>query len=96
MTVADSAILAEQVDLKQKLKSRDLKRFLVGACTCLLALGVLVCAGFYFTPYAPNTPDFLNRLSPPSQRTGSGLISLAVMSRHGCFTAGCGPSVWRF
>ena len=66
MTVADSAILAEQVDLKQKLKSRDLKRFLVGACTCLLALGVLVCAGFYFTPYAPNTPDFLNRLSPPS------------------------------
>ncbi|MEL7526407.1 MAG: ABC transporter permease subunit [Pseudomonadota bacterium] len=66
MSVADSSMLAEPVDLKQKLQSRSLKRFLAGLGAGLLVLGVLVSAGFYFTPYAPNAPDFLNRLSPPS------------------------------
>ena len=66
MTVADSPILAEPVDLKQKLQSRSLKRFLTGVCAGVLVLAVLVSAGFYFTPYSPNTPDFLNLLSPPS------------------------------
>lgn len=66
MTIADSPILSDQVDLKQKLHSRSLKRFLARLCGGLLLVGALVCAGFFLTPYDPNTPDFLNRLSPPS------------------------------
>lgn len=66
MALAGNSILAEQVDLKQRLQSRSLKRFLTSVCAGLFVLGALVCAGFFLTPYAPNTPDFLNRLSPPS------------------------------
>ncbi|WP_422037978.1 ABC transporter permease [Roseibium sp.] len=66
MTVADAPILSEQVDLKQQLQNRSLKRFLARLCSGLLLVGALVCAGFFLTPYDPNTPDFLNRLSPPS------------------------------
>ncbi|WP_421983748.1 ABC transporter permease [Roseibium sp.] len=66
MTIADTPILSEQVDLKKKLQNRSLKRFLARLCGGLLVVAVLVCAGFFLTPYDPNTPDFLNRLSPPS------------------------------
>lgn len=66
MTIADTPILCEQVDLKQQLQNRSLKRFLARLCSGLLLVGALVCAGFFLTPYDPNTPDFLNRLSPPS------------------------------
>lgn len=66
MTIADTPILSEQVDLKQKLQNRNLRRFLARLCGGLLVVGVLVCAGFFLTPYDPNMPDFLNRLSSPS------------------------------
>nr|WP_319382807.1 ABC transporter permease subunit [uncultured Roseibium sp.] len=66
MTIADAPNLSEQIDLKQQLQNRSLKRFLARLCGGLLVVGVLVCAGFFLTPYDPNTPDFLNRLSPPS------------------------------
>lgn len=66
MTVAESPTRTETSDLKQELQNQGFNRFLIRLAGGLLVLGILVSAGFVFTPYAPNAPDFLNRLSPPS------------------------------
>jgi len=66
MTVAGNLPLSEADTLRQNRQNQDLKRFLAGLGGGLFVLGALVFAGFVFTPYVPNAPDFLNRLSPPS------------------------------
>ncbi|MEJ8476563.1 ABC transporter permease [Roseibium algae] len=66
MTAASDLNLAEEANLQQKQHGQNLDRFLMNIGLSLLFLGALVAAGFVFTPYAPNAPDFLNRLSPPS------------------------------
>ncbi|KZM49301.1 ABC transporter permease subunit [Labrenzia sp. OB1] len=66
MTVASDLSLTEEANLKQKQHGKNLDRFLKNIGLGLVISGAIAAAGFFFTPYAPNAPDFLNRLSPPS------------------------------
>lgn len=66
MTVADTVLHSEETNLEQQLQSRSLVRFLIRSGVGLLIVVFLAAAGFFLTPYAPNTPNFFSRLSPPS------------------------------
>ena len=66
MTAASYQDLAEETNLKRELQDKSFQRFLIRLGTALLVVALLAAAGFLFSPYGPNTPDFLNRLSPPS------------------------------
>ena len=66
MTLASYQEVTEETNLKQELQDKSFQRFLIRLGTALLVVALLAAAGFLSSPYGPNTPDFLNRLSPPS------------------------------
>ncbi len=66
MTAASYQEVTEETNLKRELHDKSFQRFLIRLGTALLVVALLAAAGFLSSPYGPNTPDFLNRLSPPS------------------------------
>ncbi|WP_051644647.1 ABC transporter permease [Labrenzia sp. DG1229] len=67
MTFQTQAGFSEETDLKKTKHGKDLNRFLFRLGTMVLCVLAVAVTGFLLSPYAPNSPDFLNRLSPPSQ-----------------------------
>lgn len=66
MTVQADVGFLEAVDTLKSKQELDLKRFLIRLGLSLLIFLFAVAAGFLLSPYAPNEPNFLERLSPPS------------------------------
>ena len=66
MSVATENLPLENADLQRQGQRNERHRFAVHLAAGLLVLGLVIVCGFLFTPYAPNTPDFLNRLAGPS------------------------------
>lgn len=67
MTFQIQAGFSEETDLQKTKHGKDLNRFLFGLGVMVLCVLAVATTGFLLSPYAPNSPDFLNRLSPPSQ-----------------------------
>lgn len=67
MTLQSQAGFSEETDLQKTKHGKDLNRFLARVAAAILCILAVAIAGFLLSPYAPNTPDFLDRLSPPSK-----------------------------
>lgn len=67
MTLQSQAGFSEETDLQKNKHDKDLNRFLARLGAVVLCILAVSSAGFMLSPYAPNTPDFLDRLSPPSK-----------------------------
>ncbi|MCV0427894.1 MAG: ABC transporter permease [Roseibium sp.] len=66
MTVQADAGFLEEADAQKSNPEIDLKRFLVRLGFSVVILLVVLAVGFLLSPYAPNEPNFLDRLSPPT------------------------------
>jgi peptide/nickel transport system permease protein len=66
MTFLSAASSLEETDFQKTKHTRDLNRLLARLGAAILLVLAAAAAAFLLTPYAPNTPDFLNRLSPPT------------------------------
>lgn len=66
MTIQSGAGYMEEANFQKSKQGRELNRFLTRLGVVVLVLILAAAAGFVLSPYAPNTTDFLDRLSPPS------------------------------
>ncbi|MEM9631872.1 MAG: ABC transporter permease subunit [Pseudomonadota bacterium] len=67
MTLLSEAGSLEETDIQKTEHAKDLSRFLARIGAAILIILIAAAAGFLLSPYAPNEPDFLARLSPPSK-----------------------------
>ncbi|MEP2707673.1 MAG: ABC transporter permease [Roseibium sp.] len=67
MTIVSESGFIEEADLQKSNQDRMLSRFLIRIGVTALLVLMVVLAGYMLSPYAPNSPDFLDRLAPPSQ-----------------------------
>ncbi|MEP3603868.1 MAG: ABC transporter permease [Stappiaceae bacterium] len=67
MNIQSQAGVDEETDLQKSKLGKELNRFLTRLGIAALLLLLAAAAGFVLSPYTPNTPDFLDRLSPPTK-----------------------------
>lgn len=67
MSIQSEAGFSEEADFEKSKQGRELSQFLTRLGIVLLVLFVAATAGFALSPYAPNAPDFIDRLSSPTK-----------------------------